>query len=164
MAKSMKEKILDILQEDARTPYKTIAVMLGADEENVAQAVAEMEKDGIIVKYTTLVDTTKLSRAPVEAYIELRVNPSHSHGFEGIAQELGQFEEVKSLFLMSGGYDFSVIVEGETLQEVALFVSEKLSTLDRIVTTATHFILKRYKSGGVWIQGDKSAERLKVHA
>ena len=161
---TIREKILDVLCNDARTPHKKIAVMLGVTEESVTAEIAAMEKEGVIVKYTALVDTAKLDRSMVEAYIELRVNPSGTQGFEGIAEEIGRYPEVKNLYLMSGGYDFAVIVEGKNLREVAMFVSEKLSTLDNIVTTATHFILKRYKAGGVVIGGGEGGERIKVHA
>ena len=159
-----KQDIIDILNQDARTPHETIAVMLGADKAAVSAAIAEMEQDGTIVKYTALVNTDKLDRSVVEEYIELRVSPSHTAGFDAIAEAVGRFDEVKSVFLMSGGYDLAVIVEGKNLRDVAMFVSEKLAGIDRIVTTATHFILKRYKSGGVFMTQSPDTERLAVHA
>lgn len=160
----LKQDILDILCDDARTPAATVAVMLGAEESVVRKEIETMESDGTIVKYTALVNRDNTEQSKVEAFIELRVTPSRTSGFDGIAEEICAFDEVKSCFLMSGGYDFALIVEGNSLKDVALFVSEKLSGLDRIVTTATHFILKRYKSGGIMMAKPQGSKRLAVHA
>lgn len=160
----LEKDILNILAEDSRTAHKDIAVMLGVTEADIAAAVKSFEAQGIIVKYSTVINQEKLDRDTVGALIEVKVSPQHTRGFDAIAEEIYQFEEVKSLYLMSGGYDLTVIVEGRTLKEVAMFVSEKLSCLDKVIGTATHFILKKYKESGVMLsEGDCDGKRLAVH-
>ncbi len=154
--------IVKILREDSRTPAKNIAVMLGKPEKDVTAAIADMEKRGIIAKYTLLVNEDKLDEERVSALIEVKVSPQFTHGFDSIAEDIYQFDEVKSVYLMSGAYDLAVFIEGRTLKEVAGFVSEKLSVMDKVLSTATHFILKRYKAEGVLLQDEKS-KRLAVN-
>lgn len=161
--KDFNQKVLAILKEDARTPYSKLAVMLGADEKKVKAAVEEMEQAGIIVKYTTIINEDKLGIEKVEALIEVKVSPQHTKGFDSIAEDVYQFDEVKSVYLMSGAYDLAVFIEGRTLKEVAAFVSEKLSVMDKVLSTATHFILKRYKSDGVVLDKGSQNHRLVVH-
>ena len=135
--KNLQSSILDILKNDARTTTAEIAVMLGADESEVAKAVAKMEKDGVIVKYTAIVNDEKLQKERVEALIEVKVSPVREKGFDEIAEYIYQFDEVKSVYLMSGAYDLAVLVEGKTLRDTARFVSEKLSGIDKVLSTAT---------------------------
>lgn len=155
--------ILSILKEDSRTPTKQMAVMLGKSDKEIIGAIAEMEKSGIIVKYSTIINEEKMDKESVEALIEVKVSPIYSKGFDSIAEDVYQFPEVKSVYLMSGAYDLAVFIEGRTLKEVAGFVSGKLSVMDKVVSTATHFILKKYKSEGVVLDNADTNKRLVVH-
>lgn len=155
--------ILSILKEDSRTPAKQMAVMLGKSDKEIIGAIAEMEKSGIIVKYSTIINEEKMDKESVEALIEVKVSPIYSKGFDSIAEDVYQFPEVKSVYLMSGAYDLAVFIEGRTLKEVAGFVSGKLSVMDKVVSTATHFILKKYKSEGVVLDNADTNKRLVVH-
>lgn len=149
MAKTLNDKdIIELLRADSRITADKIAKTLGAKKSDVEEAIARLEKSGVILGYTTLIDDSALDNTKVEALIEVRVNPMYGRGFDAIAEEIYRFDEVKSLYLMSGGYDLAVFIEGKTLREVASFVSEKLSVMDKVLSTATHFILKRYKING----------------
>ena len=141
--------IINILKSDARYSSAKIATMLGLLEKDVKKAIEDMENSGILVKYTAIVNTEKLEDDKVIALIEVKVTPQRNRGFDAIAEEIHCFSEVKDLYLMSGGYDLAVFVEGKNLREVAMFVSEKLSVMEAVVGTATHFILKKYKTEGV---------------
>lgn len=154
--------ILSILKEDARTTAADMAVMLNTSRESVEKAVAALEKDGVLKKYTVLVNEDKLNDERVQALIEVKVSPQFSHGFDSIAEDIYQFDEVTSVYLMSGAYDLAVFIEGKTLREVAGFVSEKLSVMDKVLSTATHFILKKYKADGVVLE-DERQRRLAVN-
>lgn len=154
--------IVAILREDSRTGADKIANMLGKSEAEIKKAIAAMEKSGVIAKYTVLADEEKLGAEGVQALIEVKVSPQFSRGFDSIAEDIYGFEEVRSVYLMSGAYDLAVFVEGKTLREVALFVSEKLSVMDKVLSTATHFILKKYKNDGVVLSGAEF-ERLAVN-
>ena len=145
----LREDILGLLGEDSRLGAARIAKMLGADEKQVAAAIKEMEESGVIIKYTVITDDELADKDTVEALIEVKVSPMYKHGFDAIAEEIYQFDEVKTLYLMSGAYDLAVIIEGKSLKDVSRFVSEKLSVMDKVLSTATHFILKKYKVGGV---------------
>lgn len=160
--KNLKSNIIDLLKTDARYSAKKIATMLGAEESEVKTAIEEMEKNGTIVKYTALINHEKTENDMVEALIEVRVTPQKYRGFDAIAEEIYRFSEVESVYLMSGGYDLCVIIRGCSLKEVASFVSEKLSTMDTVVSTATHFILKKYKEDGTIMQSSEHGERLAV--
>jgi DNA-binding Lrp family transcriptional regulator len=155
-------KIISILKDDSRTPHSKIAVMLGLKESDVSKAVSDLEKSGVIAKYTAVINGDKLGLDRVEALIEVKVSPMHTKGFDSIAEDVYQFDEVKSVYLMSGAYDLAVFIEGRTLKEVAAFVSEKLSVMDKVLSTATHFILKKYKTDGVLIAPALSGGRLVV--
>ncbi len=157
----LNENILALLKEDARMEYKTIANTLGVSEEEVKDAIAKMEKAGIIVKYTAIVNDEKTAKDYVEALIEVKVSPVREKGFDEIAEYIYQFDEVKSVYLMSGAYDLAVFVEGRTLRDTARFVSEKLSGIDKVLSTATHFILKKYKTEGIVL--DKNKEKRLVY-
>lgn len=148
--------VLELLRDDARYSAEKIAVMLGVNTEDVKNCIADLESKGVIVKYTAVVNEEKTGNDFVEAWIEVKVTPQHSLGFDAIAEEIYSFDEVTSVYLMSGSYDLAVTVTGRTLREVAMFVSEKLSAMDTVTSTATHFILKKYKSDGVLFEeGDK---------
>lgn len=157
----LKNEILDILNEDARTTPEQMAVMLGASVEQVQEAISQMEADRIIIKYQTVVDRDKADDKIVEALIEVRVTPQRDRGFAAIARRIYRFPEVRSVYLMSGAYDLMVLVEGSSMKQVAFFVAEKLSTLEGVLSTATHFVLKKYKDDGV-ILDDEPDNRLAV--
>ena len=141
--------ILNILTEDARTPISQIAVMLGEDEAKIADTIARLERQRIILKYPALVNWERVDVDQVEAMIEVRVTPQRGEGFEAIAEQIYRFDEVSSVYLMSGGYDLLVNMKARTMRQLALFVAEKLSTIEHVISTATHFVLKKYKDQGV---------------
>ena len=143
------DKLLKLLDTNARLSNAELAVMTGSTEDEVAKQIAAWEKDGVIRAYKALVDWDRTDREYVTAIIELRVTPKRDAGFEAIAQTIAAWEEVESIYLMSGGYDFSIVVTGRTFKEVAMFVANRLSTLDSVVSTATHFVLRKYKDKGV---------------
>ncbi|MEE1186226.1 MAG: Lrp/AsnC family transcriptional regulator [Acutalibacteraceae bacterium] len=145
----MKEKILELLYENARYTVEEMAMMLGAGEEEIAAKIDEMEKDNVIRGYKTLIDWEKVDDRHVTALIEIKVKPQATYGFEEIANKISQFEYVESVYLMSGGYDLCVIVTGQTFQKVAAFVSNYLAPIDGVEATGTHFVLRRYKDMGV---------------
>lgn len=140
--------VLSILQADSRISAARLAAMLGVSEEQARAAVKKLEDSGVIVKYTAIVNSDSVDETAVEALIEVKVTPQRGAGFDAIAQEIAEHEEVKNLYLMSGGYDLAVIVEGKSLKSVSRFVSERISTYDTVLSTATHFILKKYKVEG----------------
>ena len=159
---SLKAQILAILSEDCRTPLERIAVMTGAEMEKVAQAIDELERDRVILQYSPVINWDRTDRERVEAMIEVRVTPQRDMGFDAIAGRIYRFQEVKSVFLMSGSYDLLVLVEARTLKELALFVSEKLSPLESVTGTSTSFVLKRYKQDGVIFVGETADKRMAV--
>lgn len=154
--------ILNILTEDARTPISQIAVMLGEDEAKIADTIARLERQRIILKYPALVNWERVDVDQVEAMIEVRVTPQRGEGFEAIAEQIYRFEEVSSVYLMSGGYDLLVNMKARTMRQLALFVAEKLSTIEHVISTATHFVLKKYKDQGVLMDESTEDLRLKV--
>ncbi len=160
----LERDILNILTEDARIPAKKIAAMLSMEEEQVKACIADMEKSGLLVKYTAIVNSEKAEDSLVEALIEVKVTPKKKEGFDGIAQQIAAFPEVKAVYLMSGAYDLAVFLEDKTLQKVSRFVSERISTFDGVISTATHFILKKYKIEGVLTEKEDVDHRLSVQA
>ncbi len=144
----LQQDILALLQEDARFSTEKLAQMTNSDESTVANAILEMESNGTLVGYSAIVNNENFDDDVVEALIEVKVTPEKYKGFDAIAEEIQDFEEVKGLYLMSGGYDLTVMVVGKTLKDVAMFVSQKLSTIDNVISTTTHFILKKYKIEG----------------
>lgn len=161
--KKLETDILKILGEDCRYTPAKIAVMLDKTEEEVCAAIEGLEARGVIVKYTAIVNGERLSDETVQALIEVKVTPQKTNGFDAIAEEIYRFEEVKSCYLMSGGYDLAVFIEGKSLRDVARFVTERLSTLDDVLSTATHFILKKYKiEGTIADKNDVNNMRLSV--
>ena len=152
------EEILNLLRENARLSVEDIAAMTRNTPEEVKEVIKTLEDSGVIMKYATIVNPEKDSDAKdkVIAEIEIQVTPQREHGFDAIADRIYRFPQVKSLYLMSGGYDLKVIIEGDSLKEVAFFVSSKLSTLEVVRSTKTHFILKTYKENDiVYVQDDK---------
>ena len=154
--------ILEILSEDARTDIEKIAVMTGKTEKEVEGAIANLEKERILLKYPAMVNWDRVREDVVQALIEVRVTPQRDEGFDAIAEKIYRFEEVKSVYLMSGVYDLLVIVEGANIKQLAIFVGEKLSTLENVLSTATHFVLKKYKQDGVIMERNAEDNRLQV--
>ena len=140
----LSKKLIKLLEEDARYTHRQLAAMTGATEEEVASAVRELEEKGTIVKYSAIVNSESLNQNIVQALIEVRVTPKKLRGFDAAAEEIINFPEVRSLYLMSGGFDIAIFVDGKTLADISRFVSEKLSAIDGVLSTATHFILKKY--------------------
>lgn len=150
MANALKSKILDILHRDCRISNDEIAKMIGSTSKEVTEIISELERDGVIMGYGAKVNWDKASGPDsVTAYIELRVTPLESLGFDRVAERIYQYPEVKSVNLMSGSYDFGITVEGSNIREISSFISEHLATMNSVVGTATHFVLKRYKFDGV---------------
>ena len=145
---TLKERILTIIEKNSRVNLSELAIMLGTEEAEIANAMQELEDDGIICGYHTMIDWDKTGIEKVTALIEVRVTPQRGQGFEDIAERIYKYPEVNTVYLMSGGYDLMVILEGKTLKDVASFVTNKLSTLDTVIGTTTHFILKKYKDHG----------------
>ena len=160
----LERDILNILSDDARIPAQKIAAMLSVDEAQVKACIADMEKSGLLVKYTAIINSEKAEDSLVEALIEVKVTPKKKEGFDGIAKQIAAFPEVKAVYLMSGAYDLAVFIEDKTLQQVSRFVSERISTFDGVISTATHFILKKYKIEGVLTEKEDADHRLSVQA
>lgn len=158
----LKTKILDLLKEDARLSSATIATMLGVDEKEVSTAIDEMERDHVIVKYAAVVNWSKVDEDKVTALIEVECSPERGHGFESIAERIYLYPEVKSVYLMSGAYDLCVEIDGKNLKEVASFVSNKLSTIESVISTKTFFILKKYKQDGIIFEESQDDHRLLI--
>ena len=144
----MREELLSIIEKNSRIDTKELAVILGVEEVDVVNELAAMEAEGVICGYHTLINWDKTSRELVSALIEVRVTPQRGQGFDSVAERIYRYPEVHAVYLISGGYDLMVTLEGKTLKEVSTFVSQKLSTLDSVLSTATHFILKKYKDYG----------------
>ncbi len=157
-------ELLTLLQKDCRLPLEKLAVMTGKPMETVAEAIQALETRGVILRYSPVINWDKTEKERVEAMIEVRVTPQRDQGFDAIAGRIYRFDEVKSVYLMSGAYDLLLLVEARSLKELAYFVSTKLSTLETVTGTATHFVLKRYKSDGIVFEGDKDDQRLAVMA
>ena len=153
----MREQILTFLEKNSKIDLQELAVMLGSSEEVIANEVAKMEQEQVICGYYTLIDWEKTSSEKVTALIEVRVTPQRGQGFDSIAERIYNYPEVQSVYLISGAYDLLVILEGKSLRDVSSFVSDKLSTLDTVLSTATHFILKKYKDYGT-IMGKKTKD------
>ena len=157
----MREKILTYIEKNSRVSLKDLAILLGTDEVTVANEIAEMEKEHIICGYHTLIDWDKTTEEKVTALIEVKVTPQRGQGFDKIAERLYNYPEVDCVYLVSGGYDFMVMIEGKTMRSVAQFVSDKLSPQECVLSTATHFILKKYKDhGSVMVRSSKDERQL----
>lgn len=158
----MKEQLLKVIENDSRRTVTDLAAMLGASEAAISSKLTEMEKERIICGYHTLINWDKTNEEKVTALIEVRVTPQRGEGFDKIAERIYLFKEVRALYLMSGGFDFTVIIEGETMKEVALFVGQKLAPLEAVLSTATHFVLKKYKDYGIILEEEEKDERMAV--
>ena len=158
----MREQILSIIEKNSRIDLHELAVILGMEEADIVNEMAQMEKEGIICGYHTLIDWEKTSVEKVNALIEVRVTPQRGKGFDSIAERIYKYPEVHAVYLISGGYDLLVSLEGKTLKEVSNFVSDKLSTLDSVLSTKTNFILKKYKDHGTVIAKPQEDERMLV--
>ena len=155
----MREDLLSIIEKNSRIGLKDLAVMLGVTEVEAANELASLENEGIICGFNTLIDWDKTSIEKVTALIEVRVTPQRGQGFDNIAERIYNYPEVKTVYLISGGFDLLVILEEKSLKEIANFVSDKLSTLDNVLSTATHFILKKYKDNGIIFSKKHDDER-----
>ena len=158
----LETQVLDLLREDCRLPLEKLAVMLGVSTEEVAATIDSLERRRVILHYAPTINWDLTDRERVEAMIQVSVTPQRDMGFDAVARRIYRFEEVKSVYLMSGGYDLLVLVEAKSLKELALFVSSKLSTLEMVTGTQTSFVLKRYKEEGVIFDGSQSDNRLVV--
>jgi DNA-binding Lrp family transcriptional regulator len=148
----MNVKLLKLLSKNARYTVEDLATMTGCSEEEIKKDLAELEKEGMIRGYKTVIDWERMDSAYVSAIIELKVTPKAGLGFEEVARRVMKYPEVESVYLMSGGYDLSVVVKGKTFQEVAMFVGKVLAPMHSILSTATHFVLRRYKELDVMLQ------------
>jgi DNA-binding Lrp family transcriptional regulator len=157
----MKE-ILRILEEDSRLTPDEIAAMTGKTLDEVKTVIEECEKNGIIRRYKTVIDWEKVGEEPVIAFIDVKVTPERGVGFDDVAERIYRFPEVRSVYLVSGAYDLRVQVAGNSMKAVAFFVAEKLATIDRVMETSTHFLLKKYKEDGVIFEEPEADRRLAV--
>ncbi|MBQ2662833.1 MAG: Lrp/AsnC family transcriptional regulator [Clostridia bacterium] len=154
------DEILKILDKEKNNISRAkIAQMLGTDKAEVAEAIERLEKENVIVGYKTIVNWDKTDREVVTALIDLRITPQRGEGFDKVAERIYKYPQVKSLYLMSGAYDLSVTIEGKTMKEVALFVAQKLAPMDSVISTATHFVLKKYKDEGIVFEDDEKDTR-----
>jgi DNA-binding Lrp family transcriptional regulator len=156
------KQILEILQNDARTSPEQIATMTGLPVTKVVEAISQAEKDRVIIRYKTIVNWLKLGEEQVFALVEVKVTPQRNTGFDSIAKRIYEFPQTRNVYLVSGTYDIAVLVSGKTMQDVAVFVAEKLAPLDTVMSTVTHFLLKRYKEDGDILDGGEEMKRLAV--
>lgn len=155
----MRNELLAIIEKNSRIDFQELAVLLGASEEEVLNELTALEKEGIICGYHTLINWEKTSIEKVTALIEVKVTPQRGQGFDKIAERLYNYPEVRAVYLISGGYDLLITLEEKSLKEIAGFVSDKLSTLESVLSTATHFVLKKYKDHGTIFNPKKEDER-----
>ena len=158
----MREELLAIIEKNSRIDLKELAVILGVEEIDVVNEIAALEAEGVICGYHTLINWDNTSEEKVAALIEVKVTPQRGMGFDKIAERIYQYNEVNAVYLMSGAFDFAVFIEGKTMKEVALFVSSKLSTLDSVLSTSTHFVLKKYKDHGTVLCDEVQDERMLI--
>ena len=161
--KVLEKEVLELLKSDARLTAKQIAAALGAETADVQACIDGLEQSGAIVKYAAIINGEKTDETLVEALIEVKVTPKSVEGFDGIAKQIASFPEVKGVYLMSGAYDLAVFIEDASLQKVARFVSERISTFSGVISTATHFILKKYKVEGILTEKDED-RRISIQA
>ena len=156
------DKLLKLLEDDATLTTEQLAVMLEKEEGDIKKMIQTYEKNGVILGYKTLIDWDKTDREYVSALIEVKMMPQRDRGFDRVAEKIYNYPEVQSLYLMSGGFDLSVIIEGKTMKEVAYFVAQKLATVEFVTATATHFVLRKYKDKGVIYGAEETDERGKL--
>jgi len=162
MSTDMREQLLKVIDKNSKISAKDLAIMLGSTEEEVQAVIKQLEDQQIICGYPTLINWEKVQCERVTALIEVKVTPQRGLGFDKIAERIYKFDEVQSVYLMSGGFDLTVILEGKTMREVANFVSEKLAPMEAILSTATHFVLKKYKEHGLPLVQTKTDERMLI--
>ena len=155
----MNTEILRLLENDAKLSAEQLAVMLDKTTDEIKKEIAEYEENGTILGYKTIVDWEKTEKESVTAMIDVKLTPQRDRGFDRVAEKIYNYPEVKSVYLMSGAYDLSVLIEGKTMKEVAFFVSQKLSTIDAVTSTATHFVLHKYKDKGMLYDAPEKDER-----
>ncbi|MDO5392501.1 MAG: Lrp/AsnC family transcriptional regulator [Eubacteriales bacterium] len=158
----MRKKILSYLEKNSRIDTRELAIILGEEERAVTEEIKKMEEEKVICGYHTMIDWDKTDTDYVTALIEVRVTPQRGQGFDSIAERIYKYPEVRAVYLISGGYDLMVILEGKSLKAVSQFVSDKLSTMDSVLSTATHFILKKYKDHGTIFDKKTKDERMLV--
>lgn len=158
----MRQEVLEILEHNSKVTVVDLATILERAADDIANEIAAMEQEKIICGYHTLINWEKTNNEKVTALIEVKVTPQRGQGFDKIAERIYRFKEVKSVYLMSGGFDLTVILEGKTMKEVALFVGQKLAPLESVLSTATHFVLKKYKDHGIILEEHKKDERMVV--
>ena len=158
----MRKEIMEVLEKDSRISVQDLAIMLGETPEAVQSEMQKMQEEQIIAGYHTMINWDKTEDERVTALIEVKVVPQRDGGFDKIAKRIYEFEEVSSVYLMSGAFDLTVIVEGRSMKEVALFVRQRLAVLDPVTSTATHFVLKKYKDNGILMEPEKRDERMIV--
>jgi DNA-binding Lrp family transcriptional regulator len=156
------DPLIALLRQNARTPLADLARELNLSESAVTDRIARLEEDGVLLGYQAVVDSQKVSGSIVTAVVEVKITPERGGGFDRLADRIAKFSEVQSCYLMSGGYDLLVILEGNSLQDIATFIAEKLSTIKGVISTATRFRLKTYKENGVSLSREVKAERLAV--
>ena len=154
----MRNEILYLLESNAKLTAEEISVYLGVPEADVCAEIAKMEEEQIICGYNTIINWDRTEGEFLTALIEVKVTPSRGQGFNRIAERIYRFDEVKAVYLMSGGYDLTVIIEGKSIKEISLFISDKLSPLESVLSTATHFVLKKYKDHGVIFNEQKGGD------
>ena len=158
----MKTKILELLEKNAKLSIKEIAEELDIKEKEALQLVGELEADHVICGYSAIINWDKITEEKCNALIEVKVTPQRGTGFDRIADRISRFDEVDSIYLISGGYDFMVIINGKSMKEVSSFVFNKLATIDYVQSTATHFVLKKYKDHGVLLEDKKLDKRTNI--
>lgn len=161
---NLKSQLIELLSENARYTNAQLAAIIGVKEQAVEDALKQLEDDGVIVKYAAIINTEVAANKKVQALIEVKVVPQKLKGFDSYAEEIYNFDEVKSLYLMSGGFDLAIFVEGNNITDIAMFVSEKLSVIDGISSVQTHFILKKYKIEGQITRPSEEGKRQIIQA
>jgi len=158
----MKEKVLAAIDKNSKQSAAELAILLGSSEEEITSILKQLEEETVICGYPTLINWDKVQCERVTALIEVKVTPQRGLGFDKIAERIYKYDEVEAVYLMSGGFDLTVIIEGKSMREVANFVSEKLAPLDAILSTATHFVLKKYKEHGMQLVQEMNDERMLI--
>ncbi len=161
-AESLRKEILDILSTDARRTPADISAMLKHPEKEIKKIIGQMEKNGTILAYKTVINRDKMDSGSTYCIIEVKCSPQRGVGFDAIAKRIYKYPEVNSLYLMSGGHDLLLIIEGKTMKDIAYFVAEKLATMEHVKSTSTHFLLKRYKEDGFILENEEKTSRLAV--
>jgi DNA-binding Lrp family transcriptional regulator len=154
-----RQELLELIERNARVPASELAVMIGADEKTVSEELARLHEENVILGYAAIINWDKTERESVTALIEIRITPQRNKGFDQLAGQLYRYPQVTSCYLMSGGFDLMIIIEDSTLREVASFIAEKVAPIEGVVSTSTHFILKKYKSNGIIFDAKTTDDR-----